>query len=152
RGDYLFAWLGATTPFSERVWKIMAQLGSRLFFWQMGEGAPITVDDLVAADEGVPYKERLSACREAVHRFLTQLQAASGGVRGVVWEPSADPRYARQLIAQFSMLLARMRSDPDANSFEQPHRANAVLSHLARGHALVHGRRQLDEDDLRLIA
>src|SRR5262249_52649738 len=34
-GDYLFAWLGCTTPFGPRVWDTMAQLGSRLFFLTM---------------------------------------------------------------------------------------------------------------------
>jgi hypothetical protein len=34
-GDYVFAWIGCTTPFQESVWKVMAQLGSRLFFLVM---------------------------------------------------------------------------------------------------------------------
>jgi hypothetical protein len=31
RGDYVFAWLGCTTPFEEQTWQVMASLGSRLF-------------------------------------------------------------------------------------------------------------------------
>ena len=38
RGDYLFAWLGCTTPFGPKVWEVMAQLGSRLFFYRMDDG------------------------------------------------------------------------------------------------------------------
>src|SRR3712207_3933042 len=29
RGDYLFAWLGCTTPLEDKVWRVIAQLGGR---------------------------------------------------------------------------------------------------------------------------
>jgi hypothetical protein len=34
-GDYLFAWIGCTTPIEHRVWKTMGKLGSRLLFLEM---------------------------------------------------------------------------------------------------------------------
>jgi hypothetical protein len=51
------------------------------------------------------------------------------------------------------------KGDPERGRFEyspakreQPRRANAVLRNLARGHALVQGRRHLTGDDLPLLA
>jgi hypothetical protein len=94
RGDYVFAWLGGTTPFEEKVWRVMAQLGSRLFFLAMNSPQRVTVEDLVDSYEEVPYKERLSQCQAAVHHVLTALQAQ--GVRSVSWKSAADPRPIRE--------------------------------------------------------
>jgi hypothetical protein len=70
-------------------------------------------------------------------------------------------------IAAFAKVLARLRGtisvwregsgDEETYNFttpviEQPHRAMSLLYALARGHALVHGRPQLDESDLPIVA
>ena len=34
-GEYLFNWIGATTPFSDRVYELMAQLGNRMYFYEI---------------------------------------------------------------------------------------------------------------------
>ena len=67
RGDYLFiSGSGARRRFDAKVWRVMAQLGSRLFFYQMDNRAEPTADDLGALDEERPYLERLECCRSAV--------------------------------------------------------------------------------------
>jgi hypothetical protein len=160
RGDYLFAWLGCTTPFETKVWRVMAQLGSRLFFLLMDDQAEPTVEDLVALDEERPYRERLALCKTAAEQFLTDLFDAWGGVRGVTWDAHADPEPVRRQIARLATALAVMRSDPGRDGWvevapakrEVPLRAYAVLGNLARGRALVHGRRQLTQDDVPLVA
>jgi hypothetical protein len=153
RGDYLFSWLGCTTPFDEKVWRVMAQLGSRLFFFQMDDRAEPTAEDLVALDEERPYLERLESCRAAVGQFLTDLFASSGGVRGVAWDTKADPKPVRHRIAQLAKLLVLMRSLPAPTDAaptkpEVPHRAYAILGNLARARALVHERTQLSAEDV----
>jgi hypothetical protein len=163
RGDYLFAWLGCTTPFEDKVWRVMAQLGSRLFFLLMDSPKEVTVEDLVASDEELPYKERLGQCKAVVHQCLTALHKQ--GVRSVSYKATTDPRPVREWIARLAKVLAAMRSEPvrEVESVwgrseytlakpEQPLRAYAVLQNLARGHALVHGRQQLAYEDLPLVA
>jgi hypothetical protein len=164
RGDYLFAWIGCTTPLEEKVWKVMAQLGSRLFFLLMDTEQPVTVEDLLASTQGPPYKERLTKCKGAIHALLTDLFQVEKGqprlIRAVEWNSSEDPQAMREWIARFAMVLAAMRSLPRTpNPFEiaegkheQPYRAQTILYNLARGHALVHGRRRLSEEDLPPIA
>ncbi len=153
-GDYLFAWIGCTTPFSPSVWRIMAQLGSRLFFLVMDQSVEVKVGDLI--NKTVPYKVRLTDCRQVVHHFLDHLFGHYGGVRGVQWQTEEDPRKVIKWIARCAMLLAVMRTEQSSEDTppapESPHRAYAVLYNLARGHALVHGRQQLTEEDLSLLA
>jgi hypothetical protein len=163
-GDYLFAWLGCTTPFDAKVWRVMAQLGSRLFFLVMDTQAEVTEEELVASIEGLSYGERLAQCKGVVHGFITALLDTYGGVRGVTWDTKADPPDVHLWIARLGRLLAAMRSEPQRDGEsgypgpgfiparpEQPYRAHAVLNNLARGHALIHGRTQLREEDLPLV-
>ena len=164
RGDYVFAWLGCTTPFDKKVWKVMAQLGSRLFFLVLHQEQEVTLDDLINPTN-VPYGTRRDECRQGVHEMIAQLFETYGGVRGVEWDSQVDDMEIKRWIARCAMLLAKMRSEPTQvkeNSFgedeyisgsaEMPYRAYAVLHNLARGHALVHGRRKLEWEDLPLIA
>ena len=160
----MFAWMGCTTPFDEKVWQVMAQLGSRLFFLLMETPQAVTDDDLLATGQGPSYQERLNSCKQAVHVFLRDLFCAAAGIRQVTWNQEADSFQARRWVVRCARLLATMRSAPveerDASggkthrpgAEEQPYRALSVLSALAKGHALVHGRQQLTEEDLPLIA
>ncbi len=155
-GDYLFAWLGATTPFDPVVWKVMAQLGSRMFFLVMDAVAAPTVAELVTAHtQPVPFKEGLNQCQDVVQRFLGSVFAQHQGVRKVTWHITENPLKVLEGIARCATLLALMRTQYDAATPaqpESPHRANAVLYNLARGHALICGRAQLTADDRPMIA
>ncbi len=166
-GDYLFAWLGCTTPFQPNVWKVMAQLGSRLFFLLMDAVAEPTIDDLVSAiNQEVPYKQRLDECKQVVHQYLGSLFGhyfthkavhPDKAVRRVPWKPEGSPRDVLEGIARCATLLATLRTHWDRTEDtppqpESPHRANAVLYNLARGRALVYGRTELAMDDLTMIA
>jgi len=155
-GDYFFAWLGATTPFEPIVWKVMAQLGSRLFFLMLDAVAEPTVEELaLALSQPVTYPESLNKCREVVHRYLDGLFTQHHGIRGVQWNNEQNPPEVVTGISQCASLLALMRTPYEMGKTvhaESPHRANAVLYHLARGHALVCGRTSLDKDDLPMIA
>ena len=166
RGDYLFAWIGATTPFEDNVWRVMGQLGSRLFFQLMGdEDEEITVEMLVESEDQGDYSERLGACKEVVQAYLGDLFTRNGGIKSVQWDAKKDPLTVKETIAKLAKLLAAMRSEPtkeadphhDHHGYvpakeEKPWRANAVLRNLVRGHALVHGRTELALEDLPCIA
>jgi hypothetical protein len=116
---------------------------------------------------GSSYRERVDACREEVACFLETLWADSGSVRGIEWDRVADPQPVMLRIASFAKVLARLRGtisvwregsgDYETYNFstpviEQPHRAMSLLYALARGHALIHGRRQLTMADTALVA
>src|SRR5262245_8541116 len=164
-GDYLFGWLGATTPLPTRVWTVMAQLGSRLFFLDMPPATP-TREGLVASHTGeISYRDRVATCHEILKEFLRQRLDEYGGVRGVRWDRAADATEVLNAIADYASLTARLRSvvsvwqERGAEDFsytppniEVPYRAMAVLYNHARGRALLHGRRQLSLEDVGVVA
>jgi hypothetical protein len=166
-GDYLFAWIGCTTPIEHRVWKTMGKLGSRFLFFEMPNGEHSDAELVHDVAGGESYRARVDACRDAVACFLENLWMDTGGVRGVKWDRSRDPKPVMLRIAAYAKVLARLRGtisvwregsgDDETYNFtspviEAPHRAVSLLDALARGHALVHGRFQLAEEDLPLVA
>lgn len=166
-GDYLFAWIGCTTPIPHNVWKTMGKLGSRFLFIEMPSEEQSDADLVRGAAGGISYRDRVALCRDAVTDFLDDLWRDAGGVRGVSWKRDADPSEVMLRIAAFAKVLARLRGvmsiwregsgDDETFNFstptiEQPQRAMSLLYALARGHALVHGRRQLTVEDLPIVA
>jgi hypothetical protein len=166
-GDYLFAWIGCTTPIPHNVWKTMGKLGSRFLFIEMPAKEQSEADLVRGAAGGISYRERLVHCRDAVADFLDVLWRETGGVRAVRWKREADPEPVMLAIAAYAKLLARLRGtisiwregsgEGETYNFstpmiEGPQRAMALLYGLARGHALVHGRRQLSAEDLPVVA
>ncbi len=166
-GDYLFAWIGCTTPIEHRVWKTMGKLGSRFLFLEMPDSEHTDAELVHDVAGGKSYRDRVDVCRDAVACFLECVWLETGGVRSVRWDRAGDPTEVMLRIAAYAKVLARLRGtisvwregsgDDETYNFtspviEAPHRAMSLLYALARGHALVHGRRQLTVDDLPLVA
>jgi len=157
-GDYLFAWLGCTTPFTDGIWNLMATLGSRLFFFSLDSVSDPTEDDLVQSMiKCASYQQMLKECQQCVQEFLEALFAKHRGVRTVQWNQKTTPKPVAQAIARLARLIAIMRTQI-VNGQQGPvqpesaHRATAVLHNIARGHAIIHGRTRLNNEDLPLIA
>ncbi|MBI4637614.1 MAG: zeta toxin family protein [Candidatus Rokubacteria bacterium] len=162
-GCHGFAWIGCTTPLPERAWRVMGQLGSRLFFLLLDTSRSASVEDLLTLSGGTPYATRLKESAAAVEAFLTGLFDRHDGVHSHSWDASRDDETARLWLARCAALLAAMRSVPieerddgrrriyRPGDGEAPYRALAVLTNVARGHAIVHGRDRVTMDDLPLI-
>jgi hypothetical protein len=159
KGDYLFMLLAGTPPIPPRVFKIMGNFGSRLFFLSLH--TPDEDDDeLIAQNRGTARKDKENACQTATENFLRTLWAANP--EGVVWNKAGDPEGCLRVIARCARLLAALRgainvwhSDERSEKLshsvpviEKPHRINCLLYNLARAHALVYGRRKLTSNDL----
>lgn len=162
-GEYLFMMLGASTPIPPKVWKLMGALGSRLFFLRMNtldKSEEQLVEQLVA--QTAKNKER--ECRTITRDFLYTLWRKYPN--GIDWDRTKDKKEYLTIIARCAKLLAHLRSninvwkdwDAEGNAYnhnppniEKPDRANQLLYNLARGHALVCDRTQINEDDLKLV-
>jgi hypothetical protein len=159
KGDYLFMLLAGTPPIPPRVFKIMGNFGSRLFF--LGLHTPEeSDDDLVAQNKGVDRKRKESVCKAATEDFLRTLWAENPS--GIVWNKAADPDDCLRVIARCARLLAALRgainvwhTDEGGEKLshsvpviEKPHRINCLLYNLARAHALICGRCQVTDEDL----
>ena len=162
-GEYLFMILAGSTPISPRVWRMMGSLGSRLFFLNMNSKDK-TDEELVHQLTTTAYKEKEKVCRKITQDFLLTLWHKHQ--EGVDWNKDADPRELLLIIAKCAGLLAKLRGviqvwkekNDDGVEYghtvpviEKPDRINQLFYNLCRGHALVCGRTQINEEDLRLI-
>jgi hypothetical protein len=164
-GEYLFMMLAASTPIPSRIWKTMGSLGARLFFLNMNarnKSENELADQLVST--AVKDKER--ACRIITKQFLFGLWHRHQ--EGIEWNRQGDPRDCLLVITRCAKLLANLRGvvglfkerrlDNDELEFdyqpptiEKPDRISQLFYNLTRGHAVVAGRSQINEDDLRFV-
>ena len=162
-GEYLFMILAASTPISPRVWKMMGNLGSRLFFLNMNIKEK-SEDELANQITTLAYKQKESACRLATKNFILTLWHKYQA--GIDWDKAQDKQEDKIIIARCARLLAKLRGvinvwketreEGGEYSYyspviEKPDRINQLFYNLCRGHALVCGRTQINRDDLQLI-
>jgi len=160
-GQHRFVFLGASTPFDDHVWRILDKLGNRLCILVM----PDTDSDGFSEDfskvlrEGKPIKEKLEEARLAVCGIIDQLES----LKSVEWNRSNDPQDVVEKITLLAELSGRLRGDIrkvrcDSGSYERgfkhiesPKRFAILLYNIARGHALVNGRTNIDDSELELV-
>lgn len=174
-GDYIFALIGATTPLSKLAWNTMGQLGSRLLFYtpeQIFDASQRLEKSFadVFPTGGKSFKQKVADCRELAQDLFVQLQTQIGNgkfPRSVSWQSLNDPHDLKWQISIISEFVARARSkvavweskSPNADNgkdfaqpiLEGPQRLTTILYSLARGHALIHGRTQITEEDMLVV-
>lgn len=91
KGDYVFMLLAGTPPIAPRVFKVMGNFGSRLFFLTLHTPTE-TDDELIAQNLGTDRKQRENICKAATEGFLRTLWASNPA--GVTWEKAGDHRGA----------------------------------------------------------
>ena len=162
-GEYLFMMLAASTPIQPRVWNIMGNLGSRLFFLNINSREK-SKEELADQLGIMAAKKKELICRTAT-KFLLQTLWYDHPY-GIEWNTAADPIDIRLLISECAVLLARLRGViqvwKDRSVFDEeydfkppliegPDRLNQLLYNLARGHAVICGRSMVDVSDLKVV-
>ncbi|MBP6084779.1 hypothetical protein KA517_00880 [Candidatus Gracilibacteria bacterium] len=160
-GDYCFMLVAASTPIPPKVWKMMGNLGSRLFFLNI-DGREKSEQELVAQNSSSSFKEKEKICIELTADFLATL--FSSAQEGLTWDKSKDDQLALAIIARAAKLLAALRApiniwrdhgDGGDNHTtvikEMPDRINHLLYNLARGHAACDSRNYITQDDLKVV-
>ena len=162
-GDYVFQMLAASTPIPSRVFKIMANFGSRLFFVSLDspdKGEDELANQLLAEN----YKVKERRCRAITREFLYTLWQRHS--TGVDWDKSQEDKETIKKIGRISNLLAHLRAPMESSVeyddegkaetvfsppvTEKPTRINQLLYNLCRGHALIMGRRTINDEDLKI--
>ena len=158
----LFNWIGATTPLPRETYRMMYQLGTRLLFYEVPSVAP---DD----EELLHYAERDDVsqagveCQRIVNEFLVEFfrQNPVGSVKP---DTIQIPKPLLAQITRWTKLLAAIRSGTKRekvndewesvapNHPEGPFKLIGYFKELARGHALIHRRNEVNEADLELVA
>lgn len=139
-GDYLFSFLGATTPLSQTAWNAMNKVGSRLLFLDAGNGQPCVQRRCRCKEvikSTLQYRDKGKLAREAIKQyvdfFLEQLRPTNYEIpeeapedlrseqslvkhcgflpRSVSWDKSQDGDAAIDAIAFLAELLTTARQD-----------------------------------------
>jgi len=165
-GDHFFAWLGATTPISNKVWTIMGKLGARWFFWNIlaKDETPEAVAKKMT--EGVTYKEKVAECRKLTHSFLNGLLNRYE-LHSISWDRKQDQKIVEGIVRVVDV-MRRLRAPLQVKSehsaggeayfhytapvVEAPERATNILYNIARGRALIYERKKLLLEDLKMVA
>jgi len=161
-GDYSFMFLAASTPIRPRVWKVMGNFGSRLFFLNMNtlNKSVSTLADQLSAKFSPKKKEEI--CREATKQIVDSIWKRSDAI---YWNKEADDKSLLEDISRIAQLVACLRGtinvwkeslgDESYNhtipQIEKPDRINQAFYNLARGHAVACGRSTINDEDLKIV-
>ena len=159
-GAYLFNWLGATTPIPDRTFRVMAQLGNRILFYEIAS-EEWSEDDLMDFAQNYGTTDAIGACQKAVNDFV-DAHFAAYPVNSV--DPSSidiSTEIMRELI-RYAKLIASGRVEVNGADFgiageveagkpEGPQRVILLLQSIIRGLALADSRSAITADDLTSI-
>lgn len=159
----VFAWLGATTPPSNKVFNLMAALGTRLFFF-CTDARPPKAEDYAALIKGKKKKtDGKTESKEAVAKYLRQFFDLIPS-RSLSTDSICVPEEIANDVGLLCEALTRLRggiSLGEGNSEEEDRyttpsiehgwRAVQVLETLAKGSALIRGSQRVEKADYEMV-
>ena len=161
---HMFTWLGAIVDIPYRVWKLLGNLGPRLYFLRLNGQDRDEQTRLKELTEGT-YLAKVEECAEKAQAYFGKLDEALI-LKQIVWQKGNDDHELLLKILRIAKVLAHLRAvvqvwetDGSGGSeynyaspvIEDPSRAATALYNLAIGHAVFHGRDKITEDDLRVV-
>lgn len=161
-GDYMFTWIGATTPIPYRVWDLFGNLGARMYFMEIIPKNK-TNEDYIADLTGTNYQEKVETCNEATLRFLKGIWREER----IKWDCAHDDKQLLDKVIQVAKIVTKLRGKinlvvkedyggkQEANFttpiIEEPARCIQSLYTLMRGRALLQSRQQISIEDLPVV-
>jgi hypothetical protein len=170
QGDYSFTWIGAVVDIPHRVWKLLGNLGPKIYFLRLPsdqKSGNEKINEIKQILKGQSYATKLESCKEAIKEYWQLLQTSVTNHK-ICWDSEKDDEATLEKIIQMAMILAKLRasvptwhtaeSDSGGASYnfetpieENPSRASSALYNLARGHAVLNGRNHITPDDLKVV-
>jgi hypothetical protein len=148
--EYRFNFIGATTPLSPRAWYVMGTVGNRLLFHQKQADTDMSsiVDEVIT---GSDYATRVHQCQSVVKRFLRQLWNNIEPTVEVVFDEDLHDDI-RDTLQTLTELIRHGRAPVvnDVAQLEGGHRVTQSLFSIAKGNALLHGRRRVLIEDMQV--
>jgi hypothetical protein len=156
-GEYLFHWIGATTPFPDHVYKLMAQLGNRIYFYEI-ISVDVKVDDLIAYAKQDNGDDHLKECQKAVNDFV-EAHFQRYPLKSVDPSSVSIPDDALSELVRYANFISVGRAEVIGDTFtgfiasepEGAHRIILSLKMLARGSALADQRTEVTADDMPML-
>jgi hypothetical protein len=158
----IFNWLGATTPLKAQTHRLMSQLGTRLLFFEVPVSEPTDAELLLYAktnEAGAAEAE----CNLAVNNFLMEFFGRHPK-DSIDQDSILFPEDLLEQLVGWARFLVKARSEVKydkeykewepiaALPSEGPWKVINYFKELAMGHALIHGRRKIEESDLEFVA
>ena len=103
-GDYMFAWIGASTPIPHKVWDLFGNLGARMYFMQIMKNNH-TNQDYIKALKEKNYRLKVNECNDATLRFLKGIWQSER----IEWNRKDDPDDLIDKIVQLAKIVTRLR-------------------------------------------
>ena len=171
-GDYSFTWLGAVIDIPHRVWKLLGNLGPKIYFLRLPDDSKNSKNKLEQIKQILKensYTARLESSKKIVKKFWKLFENwPQQSDSKITWDKENDDEQTLDRIIELAMVLAKLRatlptwhtkeSDSGGASYnfetpiqEDPSRASSALYNLARGHAILYGRNYITRDDLRIV-
>jgi hypothetical protein len=160
--NIVFNWLGATTPLPRGTHRLMYQLGTRLLFFEVPSVAP-SDRELLEYTKSECASQAETECQEAVNNFLVAF-FKNFPIGELPPEAIEIPHGPAKEITRWARFLANARrevsyerKDNDytpvaAGMPEGPWKLINYFKELARGHALIHERLEVNAEDIKLVA
>ena len=150
QGQYLFNWLGATTPVPDRTFRVMAQLGNRILFYEIAS-EEWSEEKLMNFAQNYGTDDAIKECQKAVNDFVethfkahpvNSIDAHSIGIPDEIMREIV--RYANlishgRVEVEYDQLLGAI-GDVETGKPEGPQRVILLLQTIVRGLALAEGR------------
>jgi hypothetical protein len=158
----IFNWLGATTPLPITTHRIMSQLGTRLLFYEVLSAEP-TLEDLYAYAEMDNSGKAEVECNVVVNNFLIEFFKRNpvGSIDSNSIIISSD--LSQQIVKWAKFLVkgrAEVKYDKDYAEWEPiaalpsegPYKVIDYFKELARGHTLIHDRKEVNSSDIEFVS
>lgn len=158
-GEFLFNWIGATTPIKPRVHELMSQLGNRILFYEI-PSREVSLEELMATGDDVETKGKVMRHRvnDLIEAHFERFAVNSVDPDSVaISEPLLRSlATSARLIVSGRVAITRIkRSNEDdeleVGDKEGPHRVFHLLRMLCKGLALIARRKYVTDADVSII-
>jgi hypothetical protein len=172
--NIMFTWVGAAVDIPYKVYKILGNLGAKLYFFRLPFEDKTEEKLLNQCEED--FDTKVKEIQSTLFDYLKwfdigpniQIDKSANNLPKIKWDNKSDDKDARRYIARLAILLSRLRcvaqtwktEDTQASEYgysvsqpEDPSRANTLLYNLARGHALLtgSGRNYITKEDIPIV-
>lgn len=166
----MFTWLGAVVDIPYKVYKMLGNLGFKLYFFRLPFNKKTENDLIMEMSED--FSDKINKIRSTLFEYLYLFEMGphliyDHELNKIRWDDSKDDYEAKRCIVKLGRLLGHLRciattwhtegtqgSDYGyaVSQPEDPRRAITVLQNFARGHALLTGRNYITLEDIPIIA
>jgi hypothetical protein len=163
----MFTWIGAAVDIPYKVYRILSNLGAKIYFYRTNFKEESSEELLEYAKESHEFNIRNQQIKIVLYDYLKWLDVGYDLFKSdLAWDHKKNDESALRYIVEAADLLSYLRCvakvwethDTQGSEYaysvsqrEVPRRAITALTNLAKGHALLEGRNYITLDDIALL-